>query len=149
MRRAFPALVAVALVLAAGCLGGGTGPGDADTTDAPATTTAEADQLTPTEPPTTTSDRQRTTKQFPYGTEFVSVDPLANQSRGNVSKDGYVAFGTLTEREQTVFLQALEDGDQTFYPDGDRVNPFGFNDDDRPQFVRYEGTWYYVRVAVV
>lgn len=147
MCRALPVFAVVALAITAGCLGGGTAPADTDTTDAPPTTTQTATEtLTET---TTTSERQRTSMEYPYGTEFVSVDPLGNQSRGDVSKDGFAAFGNLTERRQTVFLQALEEGDQTFYPDGDRVNPFSYGDEDRPRYVRYEGTWYYVRVAIV
>lgn len=148
MRRSLPVVAVLVLTLTAGCLGGGTAPAT-DTPDGPPSTDTATDTPTATPPPTTTSERRRTTMEYPYGTEFVSVDPLDDQRRGNVSKQGFVAFGNLSEREQTVFLRALETGDRTFRPDSGRVNPFGFNDDDRPQFVRYEGTWYYVQVAIV
>lgn len=140
-------VVLVAVVLFAGCFGGG-GPAISDETTEPPTTTTPQPETTTTQTTTTEQRRPRVTREYPYGTEFLSVDRLGNQSRGNTSKEGFVAFGNLTDREQAVFEQALE-ADITFRPDDGKINPFGFNDRERPEYVRYEGTWYYVQVAIV
>ncbi|KAB1192559.1 hypothetical protein GJR96_03530 [Haloferax sp. MBLA0076] len=82
-----------------------------------------------------------------YGTEFVSVSPLENQSRDTEWPDNQsVHFENLSQSQQAVFLDAL---DKQVEVGPDEENPFVFNDETRPQVVRYEGTWYFVRVAIV
>lgn len=81
------------------------------------------------------------------GTQFVSLVRLENQSRHAAWPDNRtVAFGNLSERRQAVVREAL-DGQVAFGPD--ETNPFSYYDETRPRAVRYDGTWYYVRVAIV
>ncbi|NHN57502.1 MULTISPECIES: hypothetical protein [Halorussus] len=84
----------------------------------------------------------------PTGTQFVSVDRYENRSRHAQWPDRQtVVFEDLSESRQQVFEKALSGGSVEVAPD--ESNPFSFHDDDRPRAVRYDGTWYYVRVAIV
>lgn len=98
---------------------------------------------------TATTDGTITTADQPSkGTQEVSVTRLENQSRHTEWPDNEtVAFENLSKRRQTVFQTALENGSVTFAPD--ETNPFSFHNKSRPKVVRYDGTWYYVRVAIV
>ena len=132
------------VVLLAGCAGGGSDtpaePDDSMTTKTTPETTTEIVE--------TTAETTETDDGSPdYGTEFVSVSQLENQSRYTEWPDNRsVHFENMTASRQAVFEDAL-DGQVEFGPDED--NPFGFNDESRPQVVKYEGTWYFVRVAIV
>lgn len=133
----------IGVVLLAGCTGVGGSetpvtPNDPMTTAEPTTETAE----------TTVETAATATDDSPgYGTEFVSVSPLENQSRHTEWPDNRsVHFENMTASRQAVFEDAL-DGQVEFGPEEE--NPFGFHDESRPEVVRYEGTWYFVRVAIV
>ncbi|WP_424007761.1 hypothetical protein [Haloferax denitrificans] len=133
------ACLVACVLLAAGCVGT---PAPTGTTTT-ATTAAETTQTTTATAATTTTATDSPT----YGTEFVSVSKLENQSRADEWPDNKTArFENLSEPRKEVFRDAL-DGRVTFGPDEE--NPFAFNDSDRPELVRYEGEWYFVRVAVV
>ncbi|KAB1197381.1 MULTISPECIES: hypothetical protein [Haloferax] len=135
------------LVLGVALLAGCTGLGGSETAVTP------DDPMTTAEPTTatagTTAETTATTANDSpgYGTEFVSVSKLGNQSRYTEWPDNRsVHFENMTESRQTVFLDALDEQVE-FGPEEE--NPFGFNDESRPEVVRYEGTWYFVRVAIV
>lgn len=140
-------LLVVGLVLFAGCSGVG-GSDTAVESDDSMTTNATPEQTVDGTTPaveTTTEATEDTSPEF--GTEFVSVSPLQNQSQYTEWPDSQaVHFENLSESQQAVFLDAL-DGQVVFGPDEE--NPFAFSDRDRPEVVKYEGTWYLVRVAIV
>ncbi|MFC7046955.1 hypothetical protein ACFQH6_17500 [Halobacteriaceae archaeon GCM10025711] len=120
IRRTVLTLVTVGFVAVSGCLGG----------------------LPPGTPTTTTDDMPA------YGTEFVSVERLDNQNRYTEwPNDEAAVFADLSNSRQRVFRDALENGTVEFSPSD--PNPFSSHNKERPKVVRYDGTWYYVRVAVV
>ncbi|NEU57926.1 hypothetical protein [Halorussus sp. MSC15.2] len=150
--RLGPLALAVLLVLA-GCVGGAPGGDETRTTpttdaaDGTATTTSTA---TTTDDPTTSPDppSTRTDDAPPKGSQFVSVVAFENQSRHAQWPDNQtVAFEDLPADRQRVFEEALSGGSVEFGPD--ETAPFSFYDESRPRAVRYDGTWYYVRVAIV
>ena len=150
MRRTVLVSVGIALLLTlSGCSGPGetpsetTTPGDAETTIATTETTGASDtSLATSDRSTTTADRP------PAGTQEVTVSRLENQSQYAEWPDSEtVRFGNLTEPRRITFRSAFENRSVVFEPDED--NPFSFYDKDRPKVVRYEGTWYFVRVAIV
>ena len=75
-----------------------------------------------------------------YGTQLVSVVEYDGRNASGT------AFGNLTEAQRRVFLRVVEGGQVRFGPD--ETTPFDYHDDDRPEFVKYEGNWYFVRVAI-
>ncbi|CQR51229.1 hypothetical protein BN996_02636 [Haloferax massiliensis] len=131
------------VLLVADCAGGPSSTATmTDGTPTTILTTAPipTDNSTPTNETPTTGDPA-------YGTEFVSVSKLENGSRAETWPDNKTArFENLSEPRKEVFRDAL-DGRVTFGPDEE--NPFAFSDSDRPELVRYEGEWYFVRVAIV
>ncbi|MFC4448921.1 hypothetical protein [Halorussus aquaticus] len=148
--RIGPLALAVLLVLA-GCVGGTPG-GTATTssTTAPGGTATTAGTATTTDDPTTSPDTPstRTDDAPPKGSQFVSVVAFENQSRHAQWPDNQtVAFENLSADRQRVFEEALPGGSVAFGPD--ETAPFSFYDETRPRAVRYDGTWYYVRVAIV
>ena len=126
-------LVLVVLAVTAGCAST-----DAGQTPTPGGTTAtpEADAPNPT------------TMEYPYGTQFVSLMRVNASVAPPPSDPASVRFENLSEARQDTFRRALAEGDLTFRPDDGRANPFSF-DDDRPEYVRYEGQWYAVVVGIV
>ena len=133
---------ALACLLVAGCIGGPVGTAESPGGEPTATTPASTNTPTTDSTPTSTAD------QPAFGTQFVSVERYENQSTGATwPADERSTFENLTDARRDVFLGALEEGQQRFGPD--ESNPFDWNDGDRPVAVKYEGTWYYVRVAIV
>jgi hypothetical protein len=146
--RAALAVLLCALALV-GCTGApseasGGGPQEnvsATATDA-TTGTSTTTTTTTTTPTTTTTDETP-----PYGTQFISVERLENQSRYQAWPAGERAhFRNLSAERRETFRRALND---TVEVPPDEEAAFDFNDKSRPRVVRYEGTWYYVRVAIV
>lgn len=141
-RNRFTVVALVVLVAASGCTGLGAQSNPDATTTTTRTTTATTTAPTTTAAPTTTDDTPA------YGTEFVYVSKLENQSEYTEWPDNQsVHFQNLSDARQEAFLTAFEGDRAKFGPD--EPNPFAFNDKSRPRVVKYEGTWYYVRVAIV
>ncbi|MFB6071936.1 MAG: hypothetical protein ABEJ88_03115 [Halobacterium sp.] len=148
LRRNHLAVVALAvLVAASGCTGvGGTNP--VDTAETTVTTTETAQATTATDASTTTDAPETTGDAPPKGTQFVQVSALENQSSYREWPDAQaVRFETLSEPRKDAFVDALRNGSVRFEPNEDP--PFSYYDDDRPRVVKYDDTWYYVRVLVV
>lgn len=145
MRRTVLVSVCIALLLA---LGGCSGP--EETRSETTTPTGAETTVAPTTETTTVSDTSLTSTadRPPAGTQEVTVSRLENQSRyAEWPDDETVRFESLTEPRRAAFRSALQNGSVAFAPDVDC--PFSFYDKDRPKVVRYDGTWYYVRVAIV
>ncbi|WP_411967788.1 hypothetical protein [Haloferax sp. YSSS75] len=139
-------ILVVTLVLLARCAGLGGSETVSEPSDPMTTKTTVVEATDPTE--TTVETTAMTADDSPmYGTEFVSVSKLENQSRYfEWPENQSVHFENLSESRQQVFVDAL-DGQVEFGQDEE--NPFGFNDENRPEVLKYEGTWYFVRVAIV
>lgn len=130
-------LALVVLAVTAGCV----------STDAGQAPTVEE---TDTQGPTQTDAPTLTTMEYPYGTQFVSVERVDASVAPPLSDAESVRFENLTRTRRETFLRALDaDGGLTFRPSDERSNPFGFGESDRPEYVRYEGTWYLVAVGIV
>ncbi|WP_052368138.1 hypothetical protein [Haloferax sp. ATB1] len=128
------------VLLVAGCAGGPSST--ATTTDGTPTTAPIM-----TNNSTAADEATMTTGDPAYGTEFVSVSKLENQSQADEWPDNKTArFENLSESRKSVFRDAL-DGRVTLGPD--EQNPFAFSDSNRPELVRYDEEWYFVRVAIV
>lgn len=127
------ALAVVALLALAGC---SAAPG---TTASPTTDAVRA--TTGTTTAETTATTTTTSETVPFGTQFVSVEP------GPPSEGEGVAFENLSEPRREVFLRALQRGQLRFAPSEEP--PFSFHNESRPRYVRYNGVWYHVRVAIV
>jgi len=142
--RTATVLICAAALLLAGCAGapaGGSAPG-ANTTE---TTTAATDTSPKTEATTTTETTSTTTTTADdpdYGDNLLSLSAVPNSTAENVSAEEKANFTELTSAQRDVFLEARREG---------QVNQdvFRFNDEDRIEYVRYEGQWYFLRVAIV
>lgn len=126
------ALAVVALLALAGCSGP---PG----TTTVSTTSSGATNAMPATTATTATSNQRRLSPA-RGTQFVSVDPAPPEGEG-------VVFENLSEPRRELFLRALREGQVRFGPGEDP--PFSFHNESRPRYVRYNGVWYHVRVAIV
>lgn len=144
----------VVLLIGAGCMA----PGGNGTTDGGAATTPEQVEPTATPEPTsvqtaspskTTTTEEEYQQEYGYGTQFVSVDQIDQSKVPNVSKSSVRTFENLSERRQETFERALEEEKVTFEPEEALKNPFDWNNDSRPKYVRDEDEWYYVQVAIV
>lgn len=140
------AVLSALLITLAGC--SGIGAPNATTpqqTTSSTTTTTEASTTT-----TQTSQRpDTTTRDTPEkGTQYVDVKQLDNQSRiQEVSDAKKTGFENLSNPRRTVFLDALRNGTVTF--NRSESNPFSFYNQSRPEYVRYNDTWYFVRTSIV
>ena len=156
--RTVLAVALLALVVSAGCIGT---PRVSE--EPPDWVTTDADSAT-TETPTTATDTEATTTEAPAettataiadtpaatdaeprkGDQFLSVSRL-NESQAmqwNASKRA--SFGSLSEERQQVVKEALQ-CDCNVELDGE----FSFHDKARVEVVKYEGTYYFLRVSIV
>ncbi|MFB6146552.1 MAG: hypothetical protein ABEJ08_02585 [Halobacteriaceae archaeon] len=149
-RSALVAAALAVLVLAAGC-GAFTGTASPTTTTTP-TTASSTTAGTParTTAPGTTPAGPTTRQSPPKGTQIVSLVRLENQrSHTQWPDEQTVHIRNLSDRRRAVFRAAFPPGNESVRFGPDERNPFSYHDDDRPRAVRYDGTWYYVRVAIV
>lgn len=84
-----------------------------------------------------------TTADPQTGDELVSVTQVNESTamRANASKRA--TFENLTDAQQAVFLEALRCDCNV------EQDVFHFSNKSRVEYVRYDGTWYFVRVSVV
>ncbi|WP_396611840.1 hypothetical protein ACH9L7_00710 [Haloferax sp. S1W] len=140
-RIALQAVIVAGLILLAGCVSAGppTAAPPASSTAQPTTTPATS---TPTTATTTTAT---STTGYSHGTQFVSV---SKSGPGNCSSEttNCATFENLTADQQQVFRNLLNASQIVVGPD--ETNPFDYQNESRPEFVNYEGTWYFVRVAI-
>lgn len=142
-RSAVVALLSTLALALAGCTGAPAGvPTDGPADESGTTTATATDTTAATTRTTTTADETP-----PKRTQFVSVTRLENQSGYREWPAGKRArFENLSAERRETFRRAL-DGQVEIPPAEESA--FAFHDESRPRVVRYEGTWYYVRVAIV
>ncbi|WP_410766731.1 hypothetical protein [Haloferax sp. DFSO60] len=136
-RRALQTILVVSFLLLAGC-----------TSSAPAATTTTSPEPAAAQTATTTATTTtQTTTQYPdpYGMQYVSVDEISPSNCSN-DETTCATFENLTSDQQAVFRRAHNQSTVEFHPD--ETNPFDWNNASRPDFVNYEGEWYFVRVAI-
>jgi|APHM01.1.fsa_nt_gi hypothetical protein len=104
------------------------------TEGSPATTTVEtpAEETTSTEP----SDSQG-------GFDAFSLQDVNESIAFRADESERASFANLTDAQQELFLQALECDCNI------KQEVFRFNDKERIRYVEYNGSWYYLRVAIV
>lgn len=137
MKRRYVLTVCGASIgLLTGCFGNApdTG-GGGDTTLSNGTTTEIPSQET-TAPASRDSERNAT----PH--EFVHVEAVENQSNvDTASVDETIAFPNLSAQRQQTFREALDQ--DTVAADG-----WSYYNESRPEYVRYDGSWFRVIVGV-
>lgn len=138
MPRVTALLFVAVLMVAGGCSGiGARAP--------PTTPTGTAPSASPTGPPTVTpaTDLPCAGDDPEKGTELLSVGPVSDATARQVTAGKRADFRELTPERRAVFLAALA-------RDCNLVqSTFRFHDDDRVEYVLYDGSWYFLRVSVV
>ncbi|WP_227375445.1 hypothetical protein [Haladaptatus halobius] len=125
-------------LLLAGCSGLSPSPGAAEPATVESTTPTSTTETTAT--PTTS-----TTETMPaYGTEFLSVSELNESEAMAFDASERVAFENHSAECKEVVEEAVE-CDCSVTLDGE----FSFHNEKRVKVVRYEGGYYYLRVAIV
>lgn len=146
--RTVLAVALLVLVVTAGCTGPG-GGNQTDTTLVDAATETTSAEATPTETTDETTARTTTlpvtTDEEPQkGDQFLSVSEL-NESQAmqwNASKRA--SFGNLSEERQQVVKETIECNCNV-----ELHGEFSFHDKERVEVVEYDGTYYFLRVAIV
>lgn len=95
------------------------------------------DGTTTTQPSTTTTDEPE------KGDTLLSVTEVNTSTVMQVNESQRTNFAALSERQRAVFLEALNCSWTV------QQTVFRFDDADRVGSVKYEGQWYYLRVAIV
>lgn len=127
----------VGVVLLAGCTG--TTPSSTTTTSTPTSTTT----ATPTTITTTTTVAAFPTHDPATGDNLLSVSEVSAETAMKVNASQRATFENLTTGKQRAIDEALTCDCNV------EQHAFTFNDKDRIRYVKYNGTWYYLRVAVV
>lgn len=131
------------LVLTAGCLGQ---PQETVTVDPTASPTT-----TETEPAGPTTDLT-TTETLPaplgdedpdYGTQLLQPSTIDREIALSAAESKRSAFENLSSDQREAFELAMECECSV------KQTAFSFYNKDRIEYVRYEGTWYFARVAIV
>jgi hypothetical protein len=125
-RRSFLALCGTARGACAGCL---------DDTAGQRRTATPTDTVTPTDTPSPDSERSAS----PH--EFVHVRRVSNRTVATAPANETATFENLSRQRPRTFREALNR--ERVAADG-----WSFYDESRPTYVRYDGTWYRVLVAV-
>jgi len=143
MRRVL-AIALLAVVVTAGCTApsGQRPSAGAETAESAETTTAESAETTTTTIETT--DRTTTTPGPKKGDQLLSVSELNESQAAEWNASKRATFGNLSEERQQVVKRAIE-CDCNVELDGE----FRFYDKDRIEVVRYDGRFYFLRVAIV
>jgi len=138
MPRAIFLAVALLVVLV-GCAGlGERAPSPTTTETAPSTTTMSTGSTT-----TTTPEWSCVGEDPPKGTNMLSISPSSAETAKQINDNQRAKFKNLTVEQRKVFLEALG-------RDCNLVQSvFQFNNNDRVKYVRYDESWYYLRVSIV
>jgi hypothetical protein len=77
------------------------------------------------------------------GDELLYVSAVNKSTVKGTNDSAKANFSALSDTQSSVFLDALEDSS------GVTQTVFEYGDEDRIRYVRYDGQWYYLRVAIV
>jgi len=136
-RRSFLACCGTALGACAGCLDDTAGERRTGTPTATATPTP-TDTSTVTDTPSPGSpDSERNASPH----EFVHVERVSNRTATTAPANETVTFENLSRQRRRTFEAALQR--ERVAADG-----WSFYNESRPTYVRFDGTWYRVLVAV-
>ncbi|MFC7201944.1 hypothetical protein ACFQJC_00300 [Haloferax namakaokahaiae] len=139
-RTALVSLLVTAMVLLSGCSGA---PSEAPAmtsaqlTTTTATTASETTALATSPPTPTTTGEPQHGDNLLYTTEVNASSAMAADASKRAD------FTELTAAQQALFNQTYNCSCYVVQEE------FRFNDDDRIEYVNYEGRWYFLRVAIV
>lgn len=132
---AFRQVMLVALLIATVAFAGCTGITSHQSSDATVQTTTETRVASATDNATADDPAK--------GDELLYVSAVNKSTVKDTNDSAKANFSALSDAQRSVFLDALEDSS------GVNQTVFEYGDDDRIRYVRYDGQWYYLRVAIV
>jgi hypothetical protein len=138
------AVAFLALVVSAGCVAPGGGSQTNTTlTDATSETTS-AESTTGTDATTETPSATTTTVEYEKGDELLSASELNESQAMQFDASERADFGNLSETRRQVVKRTIE-CDCNVELDGE----FDYHDEERIEVVKYDGTYYYLRITIV
>ncbi|MFB6154446.1 MAG: hypothetical protein ABEJ22_01025 [Haloferacaceae archaeon] len=129
LRLSLLSLLVVSGVTLAGCTGARGG--------------AAASATTPTTERTTTTPTETTSDEPQKGDNLLSLSEVGDETAMDADAGERANFSALDSTQRDAFLRAYNCSCTV------AQETFRYNDHGRIEYVRYEGQWYYLRVAIV